>query len=244
MPLPILLNGARGRMGRVIAERAALADVVIASAVDLGDDPRASLASCAAILDFSFHEATLPLARLAAEAGLPMVIATTGHTAEERAAILSVTERIPLVWAGNYSTGITLLLHLVEVAAAALPASFAPEIVELHHRHKVDSPSGTAVNLQDAIRRARQLPAEAVCHGRDGLVGPRPEAQVGVHAVRGGDVVGEHTVYFLGEAERLAFTHVATNRSIFADGALRAVRWVVGRPPGLYDMRHVLHLIS
>jgi len=238
----ILLNGAKGRMGQAILAEAAKTGDTIAVACDLGDDPTPHLSQAEVIIDFSFHEATAPLARLATGAGLPVVIGTTGHTEDERKAIRACAEHAALVWAGNYSVGVNLLIHLVEKAARALGPEYHPEIVEMHHRHKKDAPSGTARNLLDAVLAARGLGPEAVTHGREGITGERPDAQIGVHALRGGVVVGEHTVHFAGPGERLELTHKAADRAIFAQGALRAARWALEQPPGLYDMRDVLGL--
>jgi 4-hydroxy-tetrahydrodipicolinate reductase len=193
-------------------------------------------------IDFSHHTATLPLAQLCAKRVLPLVIGTTGHTPKERAAILAATTGIPVVWAGNYSIGVTLLNQLARIAATALDATYEIELLEMHHRHKKDAPSGTAETLLRILREARALPPDALRHGRHGLVGARPTAEIGVHALRGGDVVGDHTVIFAGEGERLELTHKASSRAIFATGAIRAAQWLPYRKPGLYTMEHVLGL--
>ncbi len=243
--MKILINGARGRMGRMLLERAPALDAEVVGAVDLGDDPAPLLELAEVAIDFSHHTATAGLAALAARLGKPLVIGTTGHSPEERAAVLTYTDRIPLVWSGNYSIGVNLLWHLTEVAARILPANAYPaEIVEIHHRHKIDAPSGTAVHLLEALQKVRALDRNKVKYGRNGITGERPSDEVALHAVRGGDVVGEHTVYFFGEGERVELTHRAGSRAIFADGALTAARWVIGRPPGLYTMREVLGFSS
>lgn len=241
--LRILLNGARGRMGLAIQAAAPKHDVSIVSACDQGDDACKELDKCDVVIDFSFHAATVPLLEAAVAKGKPFVIGTTGHTEAERAAIRKLTEKTPVVWAGNYSIGVNLLLHLTETAARILPrAHYAAEITEIHHRHKLDAPSGTAENLLSAIRSARPTPDDAIKHGREGICGPRTEEEIAVLALRGGDVVGEHTVFFFGEGERIELKHQATNRAIFAEGAITAAKWVIGKPPGLYDMRDVLKL--
>ncbi len=242
MSLRIFLNGSLGRMGAAIRSVAADCDCTIAAAVDAGDDLPHDLGQADVVVDFSVHTATLPIVRLAATAGIPCVIGTTGHSADAIAAIREFRRSIPLVWAGNYSVGVNVLLHLTETAAQVLGPAFETELLELHHRHKVDAPSGTAINLLDAIGAVRDLPAEAIRHGRHGTTGARAGEEIGVHAVRGGDVVGEHTVFFFGSGERLELTHKASDRAIFARGALRAARWVCGREPGLFDMRDVLGL--
>jgi len=240
MPTSLLLQGAQGRMGRAIAGLVEEEECRIGHACDAGDDPGAGIGDCEVAVDFSSHEATPVLAGLCAEAGLPLVIGTTGHLEREVAAIREAAARIPMVWAGNYSIGITLLLHLTREAARALPPAYQAEIVEMHHRHKKDAPSGTAENLLDALLGAREQDRGDAVFGRHGLTGERPEREVGVHALRGGEVVGEHTVLFAGPGERVTLGHSAQDRAIFARGALRAARWVIGREPGIYGMGDVL----
>ncbi|MGE9293777.1 MAG: 4-hydroxy-tetrahydrodipicolinate reductase [Puniceicoccales bacterium] len=238
----VLLNGARGRMGQAIQAIAANDDVEIVAAIDMGDDPTPGLEACEVVIDFSFHEATAPLAKLAAEAGKPLVIGTTGHTPEEKEAISACSSQVPMVWAGNFSTGVNLLFYLVGKAAQTLGREYHPELIEMHHCHKKDAPSGTAEHLLEILREARSLTQEQEAHGRHGLVGERPEDEIGVHALRGGDVVGDHTVIFAGPGERIELTHKASDRRIFAQGALRAANWVYGKPPGLYRIQDVLGL--
>ncbi|MDR1497229.1 MAG: 4-hydroxy-tetrahydrodipicolinate reductase [Puniceicoccales bacterium] len=242
MAFSILINGSQGRMGIALAEAATAAGVSIAAAIDKDDSAENYVELADVAVDFSHHDATLPLARLCAKFAKPLVIGTTGHTAEERAAILETVKNLPVVWAGNYSVGITLLNHLVEIAATALDASYQIELVEAHHRHKKDAPSGTAEKLLQILRSARNLPPETLRHGRSGLVGERPNTEIGVHSLRGGDVVGDHTVLFAGEGERVELTHRASNRTIFASGAIRAAIWVAQRnlPAGVYGMEDVL----
>jgi 4-hydroxy-tetrahydrodipicolinate reductase len=242
MPLKILLNGAKGRMGRVVAEVAGRHDAVVAAAVDLGDDPASAIGRCDVVLDFSQREVTLSIVKLAAGKKKPVIIGTTGHTPEERKAVAAFAAQIPLVWTGNFSIGVNLLFFLTAKAAAILDKSYQPEIVEMHHRHKKDAPSGTAARLAEIIRAARKLSNDQVKYGRKGITGERPDEEIGVHSLRGGDVVGEHTVYFAGQGERLEFTHKAADRRIFAQGALQAAHWLVRQKPGLYDMEDVLGL--
>lgn len=243
MPLKILLNGSRGRMGVAIINVAEANDAVIHAACDTGDDPSTSVAECDAIIDFSFHEVTPGIAKLAAQHNLPLVIGTTGHTDEERAAILKAVEgQIPVVWAGNYSVGVNTLNYLTRKAATILGEQYEPEVLEMHHHHKKDAPSGTAERLIEILRDAYELGKEQVVHGREGLVGARPRKEIGVHAIRGGDIVGEHTVYFCGDGERIELTHRATDRKIFAQGSVRAAHWAVGKAPGIYNMEDVLGL--
>lgn len=229
-------------MGQAIQACAADADAEILQACDAGDDPACNIAKCDAVIDFSMHKVTPGIAKLAAEHGKPLVIGTTGHTEEERAAILEYTKDIPIVWAGNYSVGVNTLFWLVKKAAAILGMDYNAEIVEMHHRHKLDAPSGTAERLIEVVREARKLGPESVRHGREGLVGARPEAEIGVHALRGGSIVGEHEVIFAGEGEKVTLAHSAGDRKIFALGAVRAAHWAKTQKPGLYRMEDVLGL--
>ncbi len=229
-------------MGRAIAILAAERDAEITGSIDLGDDPAPHAANCDVVIDFSLREATQGIAELAAEHGKPIVIGTTGHSPAEKESIAALSTRIPMIWAGNYSTGVNLLFHLARIAAEVLGEDFDAEIVEAHHRHKQDAPSGTAERLLEVLRETRGLEPEAIVHGRSGILGERPRDQVGSHALRGGDVVGDHLVWFAGEGERVELTHRATDRKIFAAGALRAARWAVKQSPGLYSMQDVLGL--
>jgi 4-hydroxy-tetrahydrodipicolinate reductase len=229
-------------MGQAIAEVARERNAEISGSVDVGDDPVPHAANCDLVIDFSLREATQSIAELAAEHGKPIVIGTTGHSPEEREIITALSSRIPMVWAGNYSTGVNLLFHLTRIASEVLGEDFDPEVVEAHHRHKQDAPSGTAERLLEILRQARGLSPDAIAHGRSGITGERPRDQVGSHALRGGDVVGDHLVWFAGEGERIELTHRATDRKIFASGALRAAHWIIEQPPGIYSMQDVLGL--
>ncbi|MGJ8638263.1 MAG: 4-hydroxy-tetrahydrodipicolinate reductase [Opitutaceae bacterium] len=243
MPLKILLNGSRGRMGVAIANVAEANGAVIQLACDAGDDPCVGAADCEAIIDFSFHEVTAGIAELAVEHNIPLVIGTTGHTPEEKAAILKTVDgKIPVIWAGNYSVGVNTLNYLTRKAAAILGEQYEPEVLEMHHHHKKDAPSGTAERLIEILKDGYALNDDQVVHGREGLIGARPQKEIGVHAIRGGDIVGEHTVYFIGDGERVELTHKATDRKIFAQGAVRAAAWAVGKAAGVYNMEDVLGL--
>ena len=244
MSLKILLNGAKGRMGQAISAIASDKGCEISAAVDMGDAPTAGIDTCDVVIDFSLHDATLSIATLAVSAQKPIVIGTTGHVSEDRDYISALSSRIPMGWAGNFSTGVNLLFYLTGKAAEVLDAKsdFDPEVVEMHHRHKQDAPSGTAERLLEIIKESRGLSDADVAHGRQGLTGERPTAQVGSHSLRGGDVVGDHLVLFAGSGERLELTHRATDRAIFAAGALRAAKWIVDQPAGLYSMQDVLGL--
>jgi 4-hydroxy-tetrahydrodipicolinate reductase len=211
------------------------------SGVCITSDIEEFLRNVEVVIDFSTPAATSKLLPLCAAQHIPMVIGTTGLDAASRASLERAAERVPIVFAPNYSQGVNALYFLAARATELLGPSFDAEIVEMHHRNKIDSPSGTAVHLADVVAKAKQLdPERAVTHGRSGLVGARPLEQVGVMALRGGDVVGEHTLFLVGEGERIELTHRATDRSIFARGAVRAAHWVVDRPAGLYDMADVM----
>jgi 4-hydroxy-tetrahydrodipicolinate reductase len=246
MSLRILLNGAQGRMGQaILAAVEEFPGLVVERQIDVGDSLAASVFDNIDVaIDFSNHAATLALVQLAAARSVPVVIGTTGHAAAERAAILAAVRPIPVVWAGNYSLGVNVFNYLVRRATQVLGPAFDVEILEMHHRRKIDAPSGTAAKLIDIVKQARTFADESVIHGRSGLLGPRPDDQIGVHALRGGDVVGDHTVIFAGDGERLELTHRASSRSIFAGGALHAARWLIAekKPPGLYGMDDVLQL--
>ncbi len=242
MPLTILVNGSKGRMGHALAAAAAELGVIVGATTDVGEDLAAPVGACDVIVDFSSPRATRALLELAAARKKPVVIGTTGHEAAEKAALLELARRVPCVWAGNFSVGVNLLFALVRRAARTLASDFDAEVIEMHHRFKKDAPSGTAARLLEIILEERKLGAEALRHGREGITGERTPSEVGVHALRGGDVVGDHTVIFAALGERLELTHKASDRAIFARGALRAAQWVVGQKPGVYDMQDVLGL--
>jgi 4-hydroxy-tetrahydrodipicolinate reductase len=242
MPLNILLNGARGKMGQAVAAAATKMDITVGAATDQGDDLAAVINSVDVVVDFSTSKATRALIELAAASGKPLVVGTTGHAPEEKAALLKVAGRVPCVWAGNFSVGVNLLFALTRKAARVLGDDFDTEVLEMHHRMKIDSPSGTAARLIEIILEERELDRGALRHGREGITGERKRSEIGVHSLRGGDVVGDHTVVFAGMGERIELTHRASDRAVFAQGALRAAQWVVSRKPGVYDMQDVLGL--
>jgi 4-hydroxy-tetrahydrodipicolinate reductase len=242
MALKILLNGSRGKMGRAVAAAAEGMGVEIAAQTDQGDDIARALGSADAVIDFSAHQGTRALLGLAVAAGKPVVIGTTGHPAAEREELRRLAAGVPCVWTGNFSVGVNLLFALARRSARALGEDFDAEIVELHHRMKKDAPSGTALRLAEVILEERKLGPKALRHGREGITGERPKAEVGVHSLRGGDVIGDHTVILAGTGERIELTHRASDRAIYARGAIRAAQWVASRKPGLYDMQDVLGL--
>ncbi|MFL5262310.1 MAG: 4-hydroxy-tetrahydrodipicolinate reductase [Anaeromyxobacteraceae bacterium] len=195
------------------------------------------------VVDFTSHEASAAHAALCAEAGVAIVIGSTGFTPETKARVAEAARRIAVVQSPNMSVGVNVMFALVRDAARTLGDAYDVEIVEIHHKKKKDAPSGTAVRLAEVAAEALgRDPAKDLQFERAGMIGERPPREIGVQTLRGGDVVGEHTVYFVGEGERVEVTHRATSREQFARGAVRAARWVAGKPAGLYDMSDVLGL--
>lgn len=230
-------------MGQAILQAANTDQFDVCFKLDVGDLAVDCLKNVDVVIDFSHHDVTLGLAELAAEHNKALVIGTTGHTAQEREKILSLSKKIPLVWSGNYSIGMNLMFYLAQKTAETLPELYEPEITEIHHHFKKDAPSGTAVDLGRRICEGRNWDFDEVTvNGRSGITGERPGKQLGIHAVRGGDVVGEHTVSFFGDGERIQLKHLATDRKIFAQGALAAAKWAVSKEPGFYEMQDVLNL--
>jgi 4-hydroxy-tetrahydrodipicolinate reductase len=230
-------------MGRAITVAAPGAGVEIVAGLDLGDDIAKEIANCDVVIDFSHPNASNDLDRICGEAKKPTVIGTTGHSKGERAALEALAVSVPVVLSPNFSVGVNTLFWLTRKAAEMLGEDFDLEITEMHHRMKKDAPSGTAKKLAEILCEVRKLDyAKDVRHGREGLVGERTAKEIGLHSVRGGDVVGDHTVTFAGAGERLELIHKAASRETFALGALRAARWVVGKSPGLYSMEDVLGL--
>jgi len=229
-------------MGQTLAACAAEFGMEVAASLDVGDDLAAGLKQGDVIIDFSFHTTTATVLQQAVALGKPLVIGTTGHAPEEKQRLRDLAARIPCVWAGNYSVGVNLLFWLTQKATQVLSTDYDVEVVEMHHRFKKDAPSGTAARLLEIILEERKLGTGALRHGREGITGERTSTEVGMHALRGGDVVGDHTVMYAAAGERLELTHKASDRGIFARGALRAAQWVTGRPAGLYDMQDVLGL--
>lgn len=240
--MKILLNGYKGRMGQAIISAANGTDLDIAFKTDIGDDASQFIKDCDAAIDFSFRDATYELAKLCAQNKKPLIIGTTGHTPEQREKILECTKDIAIVWAGNYSIGVNLLNYLIKIATSILPDTYDIEIVEMHHRLKKDAPSGTAEKLLKIAQSVRGIKDDEVTFGREGLVGERPNREIGVHSLRGGSVVGDHTVMFATDGERLELTHKAEDRKIFANGVVKATLWVKDKPAGLYGMEDVLGL--
>ncbi|AXT27987.1 4-hydroxy-tetrahydrodipicolinate reductase [Ruegeria sp. AD91A] len=263
----IVITGASGRMGQMLintvndSDQARLVGVIErkghdwvgqdvgeaiggqALGVKVTDDPLEAFAQAQAVIDFTAPEATLEFAALAAQARCVHVIGTTGMTDEQIAALEPASRHAAIIRAGNMSLGVNLLVQLTKKVAAALDEDFDIEIIEGHHHHKVDAPSGTALMLGEAAAEGRGVKLSEVSdRGRDGITGARKRGDIGFHAIRGGDIVGEHDVLFAAPGERIVLRHLATDRAIFARGALKAALWGQGKAPGQYDMVDVLGL--
>lgn len=240
----ITITGAKGRMGQALIQCAALdPELEVVGTVDLEDDVNPVIKAADVVIDFSFHSATRAIAEKAAAEGTPIVIGTTGHSEADIKAIRALSNTIPMVWASNYSTGVNTLFWLTRKATEILGEGFDLEVIEMHHRHKQDAPSGTATTLSEILADVRDLQIkEAIRHGREGIVGARTQDEIGMHSLRGGDVVGDHTVVYATQGERLELTHKASSRDTFANGALRAAKWATTQDPGLYSMQDVLGL--
>jgi len=229
------VTGAFERSGTEYVGRDA-GGIRIASGIELALENGADV-----VIDFTAPSATMQHAPVCAARGVALVIGTTGLSAEHKTELRTLARRIPLLLAPNMSVGVNVLFRLVAEAAKALGATYEIEIVEMHHRMKRDAPSGTALRLAEVAAEALGVdPADAFVYQRHGDVGARKKGTIGVQALRGGDVVGEHTVHFLADGERLELTHEATSRDNFARGAVRAARWLSGKKPGFYDMQDVL----
>lgn len=256
--MKVAIAGAGGRMGQALIE-AVLADggLQLAAALDAAGSPAlgrqagalkigadlAVLAAADVLIDFTRPEGTLAHLEACLARGKPMVIGTTGFSEAQKSRILEAATRIPIAMSPNFAIGVNVVFRLAQTAARALGDAYDVEIVEAHHRHKVDAPSGTALKLGELVAGAlgRKL-SDVATHGREGETGERPAKAIGFHAIRGGDIVGEHTVIFAGAGERVEVAVRSQSRSTYAAGALRAARWLKGRGPGLYDMFDVLGL--
>ena len=223
-PVRVLLIGAAGRMGKTVRELARNdSDIQIAAQCDLGDSIEPAMKNCDVAIDFSQADSIDEICRAASQHGKPLVIGTTGHSQQQRQTIEEIAHSAPIVLASNFSVGVNVLFWLTQKAAELLGSDFNPEIVETHHKMKKDAPSGTAKTLAEILKAVRH-------------------SEIPIQSIREGDVVGEHAVIFGGPGEALELTHRATNRGIFAGGALRAAKWIVGKPPRLYSMQDVLGL--
>lgn len=262
-PFRLAVLGANGRMGRAVVRLAHEAGMTIVCAVGAGAEEgrdagelagighlgvpvtsklEAIAASKAdALVDFSTVPALTAALPVCASANVALVSGTTGLDEAARAALEAASASCPVLWEPNMSVGVHVLAMLVERAVAALGPSFDVELVEAHHRAKVDAPSGTALRLAEVVRNAR---GGDFVHGREGRPGARKSSEIGVHAVRGGDVIGDHTVFFFGDGERIELTHRASNRDLFARGSLRAARWLAGRAPGRYTLAQMMNDVA
>lgn len=262
----VALPGAAGRMGRMITRAIAEAEgISLVAASDMPQSPHIGAdtgqlngleesgvliadttdaliaAKPDVIIDFTIAAASTEHARMAGDAGIPIVIGTTGHNDDQAAGLKAASAKTAVVWCANTSVGVTMLTTLVEDAVRALGADWDIEIVETHHRHKVDAPSGTALALGEAAARGRDVALSDVAdYARHGITGERKDGSIGFAVMRGGDVVGEHSVMLYGESERVEISHRAMDRMIFARGAVRAARWAAAAQPGLYSMKDVL----
>ena len=254
MSVKVAIAGAGGRMGRALLEAAAAAEgIEVAAALDLvpgrfqefeiTTDVAAALRAAQVLIDFTRPEGTLAHARACRAAGRAMVIGTTGFTAAQAGEVREASGAIPIVMAPNMSVGVNVSLKLVELAARALGPDYDVEVFEIHHKLKVDAPSGTALKLGEVAAAARGTTLEkGGVFARHGTTGERKPGSIGFSAARGGDVVGDHTVFFAGPGERVEITHRSASRATYAQGAMRAARWLEGKAPGLYDMQDVLGL--
>jgi 4-hydroxy-tetrahydrodipicolinate reductase len=256
--MKVAIAGAGGRMGRALID-AVLADaeLELAAALEVPGNPAlgqaagkvevtaesGAIAAAEVLIDFTRPEGTLAHLDACLRHGKALVIGTTGFSESQRARIAQGAGRIPIVQSPNFAIGVNVVFRLAQTAAAALGNDYDVEIVEAHHRHKVDAPSGTALKLGELVAAVlgRDL-GQVATHGRAGDTGERPAKAIGFHAIRGGDIVGEHTVIFAGAGERVEVTVRSQSRMTYAAGALRAAKWLRGRPPGLYDMFDVLGL--
>ncbi|MGB0218936.1 4-hydroxy-tetrahydrodipicolinate reductase [Sinimarinibacterium flocculans] len=242
--LPVVLGAAFERSGHdAIGRDAATLAGLAAGGVTVSDDLAARVADFDVLVDFTRPQGTLAALPVCADAGKAMIVGTTGFSDTEKRRINDAAQRVPICMAANFSVGVNLCLKLLEEAARVLAADSDIEIVEAHHRHKVDAPSGTALAMGEAVARGAGIDlGQHAVFAREGQTGARPKGAIGFATVRGGDVVGDHTVMFLGDGERVEITHKASSRQNFARGAVRAAHWLHGREAGLYSMREVLGL--
>jgi 4-hydroxy-tetrahydrodipicolinate reductase len=258
--MKIAVAGAAGRMGQMlIAEIARTEGCTLAAALEgpgsnkigseaatgvkIVSDAASAIGAAETLIDFTVPAATLAHARIAADKGVAMVIGTTGLNPEQTAAVHECARKTPILWAANMSVGINVLLALVERTASMLDPRYDIEVLEMHHRHKIDAPSGTALALGRAAATGRKVKLEDVWRkSRDGHTGARPSGEIGFATLRGGEEVGVHTVMFAAAGERLELSHRAFSRETYASGAVRAALWLKGKKPGLYGMKDVLGL--
>ena len=240
----IAINGSKGKMGQALIEAINVnSKAEFGAGFDMGDSLHDSLSNFEVLIDFSRPEASLDALSICQVSGKAMVIGTTGFIDTELQLIDEASKEIPIVFAPNMSVGVNLTLKILETSAKVIGPDSSIEIIEAHHRYKVDSPSGTALKMGEVVANAlgRNL-SDCAIYGREGIEEPRDINSIGFSSIRGGDVVGEHTVAFFMEGERVEITHKASSRMIYANGAVRAANWIVDRPAGLYSMQDVLEL--
>lgn len=240
--LRVAVAGASGRMGTMLIDAVkASSDCELSATLDLGCDVRAALAGSQVLIDFTRPEGTLEHLAACRELGVKAVIGTTGFSDEQKATIARTAQDIAMVMSPNMSVGVNVVLRLLDTATRALAQGYDIEIVEAHHRHKVDAPSGTALKMGEVVAAAlgRDL-AQCAVYGREGVTGERDPSTLGFATVRGGDIVGDHTVMYCGTGERIEITHKASSRVTYAQGSLRAARFLAHKARGLYGMEHVL----
>lgn len=244
MSTKIVMVGSKGRMGQAILKLArSTPDYEIVGEIDRNDSLETVVNQTDAVIEFSHHTVTPLIAEICLKNHKPLVIGTTGHSSKELQIIETCAKTIPLVLAPNFSIGVNLLFYLTRKAAEILGEDYDQEVVEMHHRLKLDAPSGTGKRLAEILAEVKKKNLEEIAkHGRLGIVGERTSSEIGVHALRGGDVVGDHTVHFATVGERVELTHRASNRDTFATGSLRAAQWVLTQKPGIYSMQDVLGL--
>ena len=243
-PLRVAVAGSSGRMGQMLIEAVnAAPDCALAGTLDIGVDLRTGLATAQVLIDFTRPEGTLAHLAVCRERGIKAVIGTTGFSDAQKAEIAAHARHIAIVMAPNMSVGVNVVFKLLDMAARALAEGYDIEIVEAHHRHKVDAPSGTALKMGEVVAAAlgRDLKSCAV-YGREGVTGERDPSTIGFATVRGGDIVGDHTVMFCGTGERIEIAHKSASRATYAQGSLRAARFLADKASGLYGMDHVLGL--
>ncbi len=241
----LLITGSSGRMGQALIQAGnENPNTEVTSTHDVGEDLASAFKNVDAAIDFTVHHFTSDVLDAAIATNTPLVIGTTGHSDEEKAQITEAAKILPIVFAPNFSVGVNTLFYLTRKAAQILGNdTFDIEVTEMHHRHKIDAPSGTARRLLEILNEAPHTSYDNdVTHGRVGNIGARPPQEIGMHSLRGGDVVGDHTVMFAADGERIELTHKASSRMTFASGAVRAALWLQTQPPGLYDMQDVLDL--
>jgi 4-hydroxy-tetrahydrodipicolinate reductase len=244
-PLRVAVAGSSGRMGQMLIEAVNTApDCVLSGTLDIGADIRVSLAKAQVLIDFTRPEGTLAQLAVCRELGVKAVVGTTGFSDAQKAAIADHARHIAIVMSPNMSVGVNVVFKLLDTAARALGDGYDIEIMEAHHRHKVDAPSGTALKMGEIVANAlgRDL-KDCGVYAREGVTGKRDPHSIGFASLRGGDIVGDHTVMFCGTGERIEITHKSASRETYAQGSLRAARFLADKSSGLFDMNHVLGLI-